>query len=98
MKLKENIRNKLRLWLFEDDLLQIEAFKAAYRDAANTYKNSCKLVNDCHKMINSMMDIGVNVGFYSDDHSWAVVCIKGHPEYVKFLPLSHRDAHDVLEF
>lgn len=27
MKLKENIRNKLRLWLFKNDLLQIEASK-----------------------------------------------------------------------
>lgn len=67
-------------------------------DATVTYKNSHKLVDDCHKMVNSMVDIGTDVGFYSDDHSWAVVCIKGHPEYVKFIPLSHRDAHEVLEF
>lgn len=26
------------------------------------------------------------------------MCIKGHPEYVKFIPLSHRDAHEILEF
>lgn len=49
-------------------------------------------------MMNSMIDVGTDIGFYSDDHSWAVVCIKGHPEYVKFIPLSHRDAHEVLEF
>jgi len=98
MKLKENIRNKLRLWLFKNDLLQIEASKKVYKDAANTYKNSCKLVEDCHKMMNSMIDVGVDVGFYSEDHSWAVVCIKGHPEYVKFLPLSHKDTCEVIEF
>ena len=26
------------------------------------------------------------------------MCIKGRPEYVKFLPLSYKDARDVLEF
>lgn len=119
MKLKDKIRDKLRLWLLEDDLFQVEAAKKSYKDAiekckeaeercryANiqlsdetiTYKNSYKLVDDCHKMVNSMVDIGTDVGFYSDDHSWAVVCIKGHPEYVKFIPLSHRDAHEVLKF
>lgn len=118
MKLKDKIRDKLRLWLLEDDLLQIETAKKSYNDAVEkckdaeggyryaniqladatiTYKNSHKLVDDCHKMINSMIDVGTDVGFYSD-HSWAVVCIKGHPEYVSFIPLSHRDAHEVLEF
>lgn len=112
MKLKDKIRDKLRLWLLEDDLFQVEAAKKSYNDAvekceyanrqladaAITYKNSHKLVDDCHQLMNSMVDVGTDVGFYSDDHSWAVVCIKGHPEYVKFIPLSHRDAHEVLEF
>ena len=56
------------------------------------------MVDDCHKLINSMIDVGTDVGFCSDDHSWAVVCIKGHPEYVSFIPLSHKDARDVLDF
>ena len=119
MKLKDKIRDKLRLWLLEDDLFQVEAAKKSYNDAVGkckaleercryvnmqladatiTYKNSHKLVDDCHKTMNSMLDIGTDVGFYSDDHSWAVVCIKGHPEYVKFIPLSHKSAREVLEF
>ena len=44
------------------------------------------------------MDIGVDVGFHSDDHSWAVVCIKGHPEYVKFMPIHGEDAKDIIDF
>lgn len=66
--------------------------------AIDSYINSYKLADDCHKLVDSMLDVGTDVGFYSDDHSWAVVCIKGHPEYVKFIPLSHRDAQDVLDF
>lgn len=111
-KLIENIRDKLRIWLLSDDLFQLETSKKAYEsarirftyanaqlaEASNTYSSAYKMVDDCHKMMNSMIDVGTDVGFYSDDHSWAVVCIKGHPEYVKFIPLSYKDAHEVLEF
>ena len=87
MKLKYKIRDKLRHWLLEDDLFQVEAAKKSYNDAvrkceyanvqlsdaAVTYKNSHKLVDDCHKMINSMIDVGTDVGFCSDDHSCAII-------------------------
>ena len=111
MKLKDKIRDKLRLWLLEDDLFQVEAAKKSYNDAvekceyanrqladaAITYKNSHKLVDDCHQLVNSMMDVGTDIHLHSD-HSWAVVCIKGHPEYVSFMPLSSGDARDVISF
>ena len=35
---------------------------------------------------------------HSQDHSWAVVCIAGKPEYVKFIPLNYDTAKDVLRF
>lgn len=111
MKLKDKIRDKLRLWLLEDDLFQVEAAKKSYNDAVEkceyanrqladatiTYKNSHKLVDDCHQLVNSMMDVGTDIHLHSD-HSWAVVCIKGHPEYVSFMPLSSGDARDVIRF
>lgn len=111
MKLKDKIRDKLRLWLLEDDLFQVEVAKKSYNDAvekceyanrqladaAITYKNSHELVDDCHKMMNSMIDVGTDIHLHSD-HSWAVVCIKGHPEYVSFMPLSSGDARDVIRF
>ena len=111
MKLKDKIRDKLRLWLLEDDLFQVEAAKKSYNDAvekceyanrqladaAITYKNSHELVDDCHQLVNSMMDVGTDIHLHSD-HSWAVVCIKGHPEYVSFIPLSSGDARDVIRF
>lgn len=111
MKLKDKIRDKLRLWLLEDDLFQVEAAKKSYNDAvekceyanrqladaAITYKNSHELVDDCHQLVNSMMDVGTDIHLHSD-HSWAVVCIKGHPEYVSFMPLSSGDARDVIRF
>lgn len=96
MELKDKIRDKLRAWLFETELKDLQKSTIQMQMARNQYTDAYRLANDCHKMMNSMIDIGTDVGFYSD-HSWAVVCIKGHPEYVSFMPLSHRDAHEVLE-
>ena len=116
MKLKDKLRDKLRQWLFGDEIrkfklaeMEYEQAKKLYNDekdrlnwyldrAIDSYTASYKLTDDCHKLMNSMVDVGTDIGFLSDDHSWAVVCIKGHPEYVKFIPLSHKDARDVLDF
>lgn len=50
------------------------------------------------KMYNQITDVAVDVGFHDSEHSWAVVCIAGRPEYVKFIPLSRADARTVMNF
>ena len=99
MKIKDKIRDKLRQWLFSEELSKFESAEQNYKDVKDLYNRakgylnaakdeynwSFKMVDDCHQLMN-------------DDHSWAVVCIKGHPEYVKFIPLSHKDARNVLDF
>lgn len=97
MKLKDKIRDKLRAWLFETELKDLQKSTIQMQMARNQYSDAYRLANDCHQLMNSMMDVGTDIHLHSD-HSWAVVCIKGHPEYVSFMPLSHRDARDVLEF
>lgn len=67
-------------------------------NAEKSYRVAETLAEDCKKLMNSVCDVGVDVGFHGDDHSWAVVCIQGKPEYVKFVPLGHNDARDVLHF
>ena len=96
MKLKNKIRDKLRVWLFETELKDLQKATIQMQIARNQYSEAYRLANDCHQLMNSMMDVGTDIHLHSD-HSWAVVCIKGHPEYVSFIPLSHRDAHEVLE-
>lgn len=112
VKIKDKIRDKLRQWLFSEELSKFESAEQNYKDAKDLYNRakgylnaakdeynwSFKMVDDCHQLMNSMIDVGADVGFCSDDHSWAVVCIKGHPEYVKFIPLSHKDARNILDF
>ena len=96
MKLKNKIRDKLRAWLFETELKDLQKATIQMQIARNQYPEAYRLANDCHQLMNSMMDVGTDIHLHSD-HSWAVVCIKGHPEYVSFIPLSLRDAHEVLE-
>ena len=96
MKLKDKIRDKLRAWLFETELKDLQKTTIQMQMARNEYSDAYRLVNDCHQLMNSIMDVGTDIHLHSE-HSWAVVCIKGHPEYVSFMPLSHRDAHEVLE-
>ena len=108
MKLREKLRN----WLFKDEL-------SALNDAISKYEEACKEHRKANvtakiakadldaaqkdiayskKLINQLIDVGVDVGFESDDHSWAVICIKGHPEYVKFMPLARQDVYHVMQF
>lgn len=49
-------------------------------------------------MYNQITDVAVDVGFHDSEHSWAVVCVEGRPEYVKFIPLSRADARTVMNF
>lgn len=112
MKLKEKLKN----WLFADEIKRIQILETCYKDqidwckeradesyrtserARLSYQRSEKEVEECRKLITQLVDVGVDVGFHTEEHSWAVVCIAGHPEYVKFLPLAYRDAKSVLDF
>ena len=79
-----------------------------YSLADNAYKSSmrskdeCKkayqLLDDCQKTMNAICDVGVDVSFYDEEHSWAVVCIKGKKEYIKFMPLNDESVYDVINF
>lgn len=108
LKLKEKLKN----WLFADEIQRIKHIErtiddSVHRfrmasvqlgDAENQLHNAEKEVEECRRLITQLVDIGVDVGFHTEEHSWAVICIAGKPEYVKFLPLTHRDAKGVLDF
>lgn len=105
MKIMNKFRERLGNWLLVDELKEFAQAKEDYKKAEkfswaseDRYLAAMKMTDDCRKMMNSITDVGVDVGFHSEDHSWAVVCIQGRPEYVKFIPLEHRDAVDILRF
>ena len=108
MKLKEKLKN----WLFADEIQRIKHIERTINDSVHRFRmasvqlgdaenqlhNAEKEVEECRKLLTQLVDIGVDVGFHTEEHSWAVICIAGHPEYVKFLPLTHRDARGILDF
>lgn len=98
------IKEKIKKWLFSSEMLrikqlekQIEESTGRLRVAMNQLNVAEKEIEECRKIMTQCLDIGVNVGF-GDDHSWAVICIAGKPEYVTFRSLGHRDAKCVLDF
>lgn len=108
MKLKENFKN----WLFKEELNDIKETKAKYEEllkdvnrayitlseAREMHDESHILLEYCHKFMNSICDVGTDVGLYGKDHSWAVICIHGKMDYVKFVDMSQADIRTIANF
>lgn len=106
------IKKKIVNWLLKDELQRLqdieEQYEKMYSLADNAYKSSMRvkdecskayqLLDDCQKTMNAVCDVGVDVGMYGYEHSWAVVCVKGKKEYIKFMPLNDESVYDVINF
>ena len=108
------IKEKLKQWLFKDELETINkiatmehevgqaverlrlATNIAYESKAIS-QESYDVNLQIQKLVTPLFDIGTDIGFH-DNHSWAVVCIQGKPEYVKFVSLESKDAKEVMDF
>ncbi len=107
MKLKDKLKN----WLFKEELNDIKETKEKYDEllkavdkaykmlgkAREMHDESHTLLNDCHKFINSICDVGTDIGF-ANDHSWAVICVHGNIDYVKFVDMRQSDIHTIVNF
>lgn len=109
------LKEKIKKWLFKDELHRIEVLEKAYKDqvqwcenradefyrqavmAEKKAKMAISLADNCRETMSRICEVGTDVGFH-EYHSWAVICINGNKEYVKFMPLENRDAKSVLEF
>ena len=74
-----------------------ESYRTSER-ARLSYQRSEKEVEECRKLLTQICDVGTDVGFTNEEHSWAVICVAGRPEYVKFLPLNGEDTRRVIDF
>lgn len=68
-----------------------------YLKAESVAENAVKLADDCRKLMNDICDVGVDVA-RDEYHSWAVVCIHGKMDFMKFVPLNHSDIREVAQF
>lgn len=71
MKFKDKIREKLRQWLLAEELSKFESAEQNYKEAEDLYNRSkeylnaakdeyawaFKMVDDCHKLLNSMTEV-----------------------------------------
>lgn len=55
-------------------------------------------VEKLHTTIENVVHIGIDVYNNPNEHSWAVICIEGKMNLVKFVSLNRNDARDVLMF
>lgn len=108
----QKLKEKIRKWLLEILQPDIDALKneidgsnatlkiaqSNCNDATRQLKISTQQNEEMKKMYNQITDVAVDVGFTNEEHSWAVVCIAGRLEYVKFIPLSGADARTVMNF
>lgn len=108
----QKLKEKIRKWLLEILQPDIDALKneidesnatlkiaqSNCNDATRQLKISTQQNEEMKKMYNQITDAAVDVGFHDQYHSWAVVCVAGRPEYVKFMPLSGADVRTVMNF
>jgi hypothetical protein len=55
-------------------------------------------IDAIHRTVENVVHIGTDVYQSNQGHSWAVVCVEGKMNLVKFVPLDRRDARDILDF
>lgn len=97
-KINKYIKEKILIWL---GINQINSeVKRNYREFNAFRKISHEdigmLNNQIHN-INKTYSIGVDVGV-KDHRNWAVICIEGKPNYVKFVDLNSRGVREVQRF
>lgn len=95
--LKEKIKQWLVKEVLKEEIQKLNQAQACYNRASCLCEESLEKNREMQKMFNEITDVAVDVNF-KEEHSWAVVCIAGRPEYVKFIPLSNSDARTVIEF
>ena len=108
-KIKVKIREKLKLYLDISDLKQ-ELTDYKNKNDKNIFNHERNLewcseqisqfdskVEAIHNTVKNVVHIGTDVRC-NDYHSWAVVCIEGKINIVKFVPLNGKDARYILDF
>lgn len=94
------------------EIAKIKSFKTDYDYLVNISRRSLSLLNeakdreeksytlldDCHKFMNSICDVGTDIGYRDVDHSWAVICVHGTRDYIKFVDMRQSDIRSIVSF
>jgi hypothetical protein len=101
----DTLINILDNYIDENNNTFTELRKLIYNLNQNTYKNLKndishfqESVNTLHKTVENVVHVGTDVHRENTDHSWAVVCIEGKINIVKFVSLDRKNGREILDF
>jgi hypothetical protein len=96
------IKNKLQGFLgihtLQDQYIKQNAYCRNLESQFNRLETKNDDVVRTSNAILDQFNLAVDVYPKEWHHSWAVICIKGKPEYVKFIDLKHQDARELQMF
>lgn len=95
-ELKEKFECTQRV--YNESCRQLERAQTVMNEARDMHDKSRILVSDCHKFMNSICDVGTDVAYYGNEHSWAVICIHGKRDFIKFVDMRQCDIREVASF
>lgn len=98
MKLKEIIRNKLVSFIMLDKIQEHLLSEINRLDRADI--NNREDINILHNTIRNVVSVGADVvpNVINGERSWAVVCIEGNYNIVKFIDLHGADYREILNY
>ena len=96
----------LKNWLFSKEMADIKNMQIKIEELIE----KCGMIDDRYselrhyeialreakRTLASCMEVGVDV--HMKGGSWAVICLKGKPEYVKFIDLGHSNIMQISQF
>lgn len=85
------IKNILGITQLEEELSSSKKVIANLRDHE---KFACNEI----AQLKSLIEVGADIHVHNERENWAVVCVKGKPDYVKFVHLGHREVRDIQRF
>lgn len=92
----EQLQQKINQY---DKLLKRIAEKEQQLNEANKkLEEAFKITEDAKRIVNSIVDVGVDVEPYEHSGSWAVLCVDGKPNYMKFVRLDRKDTRELISF
>lgn len=67
-----------------------------FNKARSDCNSATKEIKECKEMMNQICNVGVDVA-RDEYHSWAVICVHGKMDFLKFVPLNNSDVREVSQ-
>lgn len=105
-KLKLRIKRCLDITNLEEELSltqrELKGYKAVNEVTIKRHSDNinynAQAIDSLHRTIENVIHIGTDIHENHHGRSWAVICIEGKLNIVKFVDLDRKDAREILNF